>query len=277
MSSEDNIFPKYSLDLSGKFLFMRHGQSLYNKVPDESRKYDPQLIDAYLSEDGINQSKSRQEELNKLDIEKVYVSPYNRALETMTYALKNHPNIQNIVAIVHPKISELVWTVHDFILDIKQKKQEFNMNSLVKVDWSYFDEYNKNTIYDENFFYFENMNLLDEKIKEAEYLKLKNLYHKGKLKEFKDEIGRFIKENKKDYIKYESFKHSYERFEEFKNYIKKEFKETINNKNKKILCISHSGFIMTASSPSPFLKDERDEKKDKLYHPGFCEIISLSI
>ena len=117
---------------------MRHGQSIYNKVTDESRKYNPELIDAHLSEVGINQAKLKQEDLNKLYIERIYVSPHIRALETMTYALENHPNIDNIIAIVHPKISEVVCSVHDFILDIKINKKEFNLNSRVKVDWSYF-------------------------------------------------------------------------------------------------------------------------------------------
>ena len=277
MSKEKNVHKKYIPDLSGKFLFMRHGQSFYNKVTDESRKYNPDLIDAHLSEEGINQAKSRQNDLNKLDIEKVFVSPYNRALETMTYALQNHPNVDKIIATVHPKIAEVTCGGHDFILDIKKNKKEFNMNSSVKVDWSYFDEYIKNSKYAENFFFFENMNLLDEKVKQEEYFKLKELYDKGDIKKYKDELQRFLKENYKVFIKYESFKHSTERFEDFKRYLKQEFKETINDKNKKVLCVCHSCFINVATSSIPFLKDEIEEKQDNCYKIKNGEIISLLI
>ena len=63
---------------------MRHGESLFNQVREESRRYNPELIDAKLSEEGIKQAKSRQEDLNKLEMEKVYVSPYKRALEKLS-------------------------------------------------------------------------------------------------------------------------------------------------------------------------------------------------
>ena len=151
------------------------------------------------------------------------------------------------------------------------------MNSSVKVDWSYFDEYVKNSKYGENFFFFENMNLLDEKVKNDEYLKLKELYDKGDVQKYKDELQKFLKENIKVYKKYESYKHSTERFEEFKKYLKQEFKETFNDKNKKVLCVCHSAFINVATSPVPFLKDEIDEKRDNCYQIKNGEIISLLI
>lgn len=277
MSIKGDIPRNYILDLSGKFLFMRHGQSLFNKIKEESRKHNPELIDAHLSEDGINQAKSKQEELNKLDIEKVYVSPFYRALETMIYSLQNHPKKDKIIAIVNPKLSEVVSTVHDFIFDIKQNKKQFNMNSSIKVDWSYFDEYIKHSEYDENFFYFENMNLLDEKRKKEEYLKLKSLYEKGNLNEYRFEIGEFVKQNKNIYRRFESFKHANERFNELKLYLNQEFKETINDNEKKILCISHSSFIKAATSSVPFLKDQMEDNMDNFYSIQHTEIISLLI
>lgn len=279
MSMENNISPKFIVDLSGKFLFMRHGESIFNKMRDDpSRVYNPDLSDAHLSEEGIKQSKSRQDDLNKLNIEKVYVSPYFRALETMTYALESYPNIENIIAIVHPKISEVVCCGNDFIIDIRETKKKFNMNSKVKVDWSLFDEIIKKSKYEENFFFFENMNLLDEKLKEEEYIKLKSLYDKGDIKEYKNNIGSFLKSHYEHYRKYESFKHSNERFDEFKNYLKKEFKDSINDKDKKILCVCHSALISAALSPIPFLKDEiEEEKNDNLYQIKNAEIISILI
>lgn len=276
---ENNISPKFKPDLSGKFLFMRHGETLFNKMrEDPSRVYNPDLSDSHLSEEGIEQSKSRQEDLNKLNIEKVFVSPYFRAIETMTYALESYPNIENIIAIVHPKISEVVCCSNNFIIDIKKTKEKFNMNSKVKVDWSLFDELIKQSKYDENFFFFEYMNLLGDKEKEEEYIKLKSLYDKGDIKEYKNELRNFLESHYEHYRKYESFKHSNERFDEFKYYLKNEFKESINDKNKKVLCVCHSALLNAAISPTPFLKDEiEEEKSDNLYQIKNAEIISILI
>ena len=143
MNSDKYSKSTYSPDTSGKFLFMRHGQTWYNRNTDLSRRYNPDLCDAHLSDEGVNQIKSTQEIINKLNLEKVYVSPYYRALQTATIALENHPNLKEMKIIVHPKISEVVCGAHDFIFDIKKTKKDFNMNSKVKIDWSYFDKYVK--------------------------------------------------------------------------------------------------------------------------------------
>ena len=278
---KNNISPKFIPDLSGKFLFMRHGESLFNKMrEDPSRVYNPDLCDAHLSKEGIEQSKLKQKDINELNIIKIFVSPYYRALETMTYALESYPYIENIKAIVHPQISEVVCCGNDFIIDIKETKAKFNMNSKVKVDWSLFDEFIKKSKFDENFFFFENINLLDNKTKEEIYIKLKMLYDKGDMKEYKNELGKFLKDHYEHYRKYESFKHSNERFDEFKNYLKNEFKENLNDANKKILCVCHSALLSAAISSTPFLKDEIEEEKEKcdnLYQIKNAEIISILI
>ena len=258
-----------------KFYFMRHGETIYNSIKDKSAKYNPLYADCHLSNEGILQSKSKQSFFNKLDIEAIYVSPYYRAIQTMQYCLETHPNADKIIAYIHPNLAELSGMIHEFILDIKETKKDFNMNSKVKIDWSYFDEYAKKSKYDENFLFFENMNFLDEKIKEEKYLKLKSLYDKGDIQKYKDETGRLLKENLTPNTRFESFKHSYERFEEFKKYLLHEFKDTINNKEQKILCICHSAFISIATSPYPFLKDDVKETREHLFHPKNAEIISI--
>lgn len=250
----------YSSDTSGKFLFMRHGQTWYNRNTDLSKRYNPDLCDAHLSDEGINQIKSIQEIINKLNLEKVYVSPYYRALQTATIALENHPNLEKIKIIVHPKISEVVCGAHDFIFDIKKTKKDFNMNSKVKIDWSYFDKYVKTSNYEENFIYFENIDLLDEKEKNEEYFKLKNLYDENDSKEgYKKELKRFLEEKNKIKFKYESLRHPYKRFEEFKEYLINEHKDTINDNSKKVLCISHNIFISTAIIPKQDLYNENSK------------------
>ena len=83
-------------------------------------------------------------------LEKVYVSPFYRALQTLTYSLESHPNKDKIIAVVHPFVSEITNCINDYILDIKQTKKDFNLNSIIKIDWSLFDEYIKSIKYDEN-------------------------------------------------------------------------------------------------------------------------------
>ena len=72
-------------------------------------------------------------------------------------------------------------------------------------------------------------------------------------------------------------KHGFQRFENFKQFLKNEHKDTINEKNKKVLCICHAAFINTATSPQPFLTDEIDEIPDNLYQIQNGEIISFLI
>ena len=47
MKNKNTIPQKYIPNLSGKFLFMRHGLSHFNKIKEESRNYNPDLCDAH--------------------------------------------------------------------------------------------------------------------------------------------------------------------------------------------------------------------------------------
>lgn len=263
---------KFISDLSGKFLFMRHGQSIFNKVEDDSRKINPELCDAHLSEEGINQVISKQKSIKHLLLEKIYVSPYYRAIQTATLALQKYDNKNNITVVVHPKLGEKVCSIHDFMIDIKQTKKDFNLNSKIKVDWSLFDNYVNESNYDENFFFFDNIDLLNNEEKEEEYLKLKNLYDKGDMAEYKNELGKFLKEKYNN--GFESYKHVYERFNEFVKFLKNKFNDTINDKNKKILCVTHSALINIGTSSKPIINNE---KPDNIYKIKNAEIISLII
>ena len=179
--------------------------------------------------------------------------------------------------IVHPLISEIVFGNQDFLFDIKKTKKDFNMNSKIKIDWNYFDEYIKKSKYDENFFYYDNMNLLNENEKNMIYLKWKEKYEKGNMEEFKKDIENFLLGKKNCFGKFESLKHGFQRFEEFKKILKNEHKDTICEKNNKVLCVCHAAFINTATSPKPFLTDEIDEIPDNLYQIQNGEIITLLI
>ena len=265
------------MNSSDKFYFMRHGETWYNSINDKSVKYNPEYADCHLSKKGIEQAKSKQNELNKFDIEIVYVSPYYRALETMIYSLENHPNSKNIIAFVHPLIAELSGMMHEFILNISQTKKDFNMKSKVKVNWSIFDEYAKKLKYGENLFFFDNWNLIGENKKIEISKKLNQLYEKGDIKSYKEGASKIVKERYESGLKFESYKHAYERFVEFKNFLKTNHKETINNKNDKILIISHKTYISIATSSGGFKSDDIKKVSSDCLLLDYCEIAPFPI
>ena len=140
---------------------MRHAETIYNTIKDKSAKYNPIYADCHLSPEGIKQSKSKQDFFNKIEIEAIYCSPYFRAIETLQNCLETHPNKEKIIIYIHPKLAELTGMMQEFIIDINETKKNFNMNSPIKIDWSYFDEFVKNSKYDENFFFFYYFNLFN--------------------------------------------------------------------------------------------------------------------
>ena len=271
---KSNIKLKYSTDLSGKFLFMRHGKTKFNSDHEKNRQINISYIDCHLSSKGIQQIKAKQNIINNLSIEKVYVSPFYRALQTAYILLENHPNINNIQVIVHPKIAEIGGCTHDFILDIRENKNDFNINSKVKFNWNFFDEYTRRLKYDENFFYFEEYDNIKENIKNELYNKLRKLYDNNQKELYKKELEKlaiFRIENKK---KFESITHEYNRFLEFKNQLKIEHNNTLKNKNQKVLIISHSSFIKISTSPFPYFRN--NQKAHPSCHPmKNLEIISI--
>ena len=253
---------------------MRHAKTNFNSDHEKLRQINISYIDCHLSQKGIQQIISKQNIINNLSIEKVYVSPFYRALQTAYILLQNHPNLNKIPIIVHPKIAEIGGCTHDFILDIKQNKADFNSNSKVKFNWNIFDEYIRRIKYDENFFYFEEYDNLEKDIKNEIYNNLRELYENNKNESFQkalEKLATFRIENRK---KFESIRHEYNRFLEFKNYLNKEHQSTIKNKNKKILIISHSSFIKIASSPGPY-KENNSKAHPSCHSMKNLEIISI--
>ena len=68
---KSNIKSKYSTDLNGKFLFMRHGKTNFNSDHEKIRQINISYIDCHLSQKGIQQVKAKQNIINNLSIEKV--------------------------------------------------------------------------------------------------------------------------------------------------------------------------------------------------------------
>ena len=276
--SYHNINPYYSKDLSGKLLFMRHGQTNFNADKNsKTRRTNPKYVDCRLNMRGIIQAKEKQKLLNTLSFEKIYVSPFYRALQTLTYSLEKHPQKDNIIAVVHPFVSEITNCINDYILDINQTKKDFNLNSTIKIDWSAFNQYIKKIKYDENFYYFDNFDCFNEKEKNQKYIELKMLYDNGDIEKLKKGLADIAILRFKGTKRFESLKHAQERFKKFLKYVRKNHKETLENKDDKIIVFSHSSYMKVATNMTPYESENIQNFHSDCYSPNNCQILSYSL
>ena len=266
----------YNKDLSEKLLIMRHGETDFNADTDKGNRItNPKYPDCRLNQNGISQAKSKQGLINSLTLEKVYVSPIYRAIQTVTYCLENHPNKNNIVVVVHPLVSEISNCINDYILDIKQTKKDFNMNSKIKVDWSLFDEYVKTIKYEENFYYFDNFDCYEGK--EIMYQKLKNIYNNGDIDGLRNGLSELATLRFQAKIRFESLKHLQGRFNKFCEYIREHHKDTLNDKKNKILVVSHCAYIKIGTDLTPYESEKIQDYHSTCYSPENCEILSFKL
>ena len=269
---------KYSLDLNGKFLFIRHGQTICNSDKNyKERKINENYIDSHLSEKGINQTKKLREKLDKLNIEAIYVSPLYRSLETAKYLIEGINFSGEII--IHPLISECPNCIDDFIFDINETKKDFdNLN----INWNVFDEYiKKYDKWEPNFYYFEYFNRLEQNQKIIKYNKLLDIYKKRDMIEFKkeivQEIPKIIFNNGKLIQPFESFKHVYSRFLDFIEYLKIKHKESLDDLNKKIIVITHGDFLGVITNKYLYDNDDVNSFPKDCCHCKNCDIISIYI
>ena len=278
--SEPNLNPqKYEQNTNGNFLFIRHGQTICNSDKDlKGRKFNPNYIDSHLSEKGINQSKNLKEKIEKFDIEAIYVSPLYRSLETAKYMIENMDYKGEII--VHPLIIECLNCIDDIIFDIRQTKKDFQD---LNVNWNIFDEYvKKYKKWDENFYYFEYFNRLNDEEKDIKYNKLLNLYKNGDMMEFKqgivNEIQRKVFNEDLSINPFESFKLVYSRFFEFKNFLSTKHKDiSQNDSNKKIIIITHSNFLGVITNKYLYDNDNINYFPEECCHCKNCDILSIYI
>ena len=270
---------KYTQDTKSKFLFIRHGQTICNSDKDHrGRKFNENYLDSHLSEKGINQAKNLKEKLDKFDIEAIYVSPLYRSIETAKYMIENL-NFKGEI-IVHPLISECLNCIDDIIFDVRETRKDFQD---LNINWTIFDEYvNKYKKWDENFYYFEYFNRLDEEQKNIKYKKLLDLYKSGNMLEFKkgivEEIPKKIFNEDLSINPFESFKLVYSRFLEFKNFLANKYKNNEQNGlNKKIIVITHSNFLGVVTSKYLFENDDINYFPKECCHCNNCDIISIYI
>ena len=268
---------KYSKDLEGKILFIRHGQTICNSDKNsKERKINPEYIDSHLSKEGIEQSKALHNTIKKLNIESIYVSPLYRTLETVQYILGDDPEYKGEIT-VHPLLIESLNCIDDLVYNISETKNNFkNLN----VNWNVFDDFVKDIKLNENFYYFNFFNRMNDEDKKTKYNKFLDLYNNNKLAELKkeivNEIPKIIFKND-NFEPFESFKHVYERFLGFKKFLIEKHKDTLNDVNKKIIVISHGDFISSITNKYLFEDDNINSFPKDGSRPKNCDIISIYI
>ena len=271
--------PVYFNNTDGKFLYVRHGKTFYNiefeKLgSDKTIKTDPKFIDCELSPEGIKQAREKQSIFNSFKIEDIYVSPLYRTLQTAYYLFETHPNKKNITIYVHPLISENVNATHDITIDIKKSKKKFNENSEIKYDWNIFESYYK-TEKEQDLYYLNFIDLLDEKEKNNIINKIYLNYGTDNLKNCLSEMVEL--ENKFNLYFLESYKHIFYRNYQFKEFLREKYKNSLNNKDMKVVIISHGGYCKIGTSKKAYEIEKIDKLPEDCYFFKNCEIVSMNI
>ena len=276
-NNQSTTNPIFAKNLEGKIIFIRHGETDYNKDLNKKGpkiKYDINYLDGHLNINGQKQAEKASELFKNLDIEAIYVSPLYRTLESAFIIFKNHPKKSKIQLIIHPLLTEVISSMNNFSGDIDIKKKLYNEKSEIKVDWSLFDEEFK-TKEEQNFFYLKYVNIFGkeklDKIKNDLYNSLKT----GKMKESISQFGKIISDLKVKRI--ESLEHLFNRTIKFKEFLKEKYKNMMNDCSKKIVIISHHCFAKIFTSKECYGKKDIKEYPNDCCEISNCESISVFI
>ena len=268
----------YEKNTNGKILYIRHGQTNYNKNSNKSNlniiSTKPEYIDCDLNEKGIEQTNKLSNQIIKLKIEQIYVSPLSRALHTALILFKNHPDKNKIIIKIHPLITEVISGVHGFVFDIQNSKKIYNMDNEIKFDWSIFDSYYKSYI-DQDLFFLNFIDCFSEKKLKEKLDKIYSFYGKDNLK---IKLGEFAKSRvDSGFKRFETLNHLFKRNLEFKKFLYETHKNNLNDINNKIIIITHSAFTKISTSKKAYLEELKSIFPNDCYKINNCEIISIFI
>jgi len=128
----ENLSIFESSSQNGSIFLIRHAQSKFNVAEHAALarganvyqyKFNTELIDAGISDLGIEQTKGAAEILKDVNIKIVFSSPLRRCLQTTHNIFKNHPNKPKVIVL--PILREIFSSACDVSDDLKQIKQEF--------------------------------------------------------------------------------------------------------------------------------------------------------
>jgi len=130
MSESLSIFQNDSQ--SDSIFLIRHAQSKFNVAEHAALargadvyqyKFNTELIDAGISDLGVEQTKGAAEILKDVNIKVVFTSPLRRCCQTTYHIFKNHPNKPKVIVV--PILREIFSSACDVSEDIRRIKKEF--------------------------------------------------------------------------------------------------------------------------------------------------------
>jgi broad specificity phosphatase PhoE len=111
---------------------IRHAQSQFNVAEHAALargadvyeyKFNPELVDAGISDLGHDQTKAAAEEVQDLNIKVVFTSPLRRTLQTTYNIFKDHKNKPHVIVL--PILREIFSSACDVSDDLQKIKKEF--------------------------------------------------------------------------------------------------------------------------------------------------------
>ena len=161
---------------------------------------------------------------------------------------------------------------------INETKNDFKE---LNVNWDIFNKcINEYKNWNENFYYFSYFNRLEENEKKIKYNKLLNIYNKRDMSNLKKEIVNEMPKiifNKDTIQPFESFKHVYSRFLEFKNFLSEKHKESLNDLDKKVIVVTHGDFLGVITNKYLYENDDINFYPEDCCYCKNCDIISIYI
>ena len=270
----------YEKNTLGKFLYIRHGETDYNKdyskyKPNKIRT-DKDYIDRKLNSNGISQAQKIKKLIKNFEIESVYVSPLYRSIETASIIFDTNTKNNNFPIYIHPLLTESVSGVHNFTYDLTEKQKKLFNN----FDWSIFDSYFK-TEMEQNLYFLNYVDVYDKKTQTVELNKIYDTYNTNK-SFLPEALSNFSKFGVNLGLKrFETLKHIYLRNQQFKEFLRKKYidSNTINDKNKKVIIITHNAFckMSTSEIANNNINDIKNDFPNDCYNLNNCEIISMLI
>ena len=174
---------------------------------------------------------------------------------------------------INPYIIETMSGTDTISFLISKRKKEFNMNSKVKFDWSYFDSIFTNQK-DQDLFYLENIDKIPENDRNKLISDIKSNYeNEEKLRESVLELTNYIVNHNMDRV--ESLTHASQRCLKFKEFLSNKY--TNKDPSKKVIMVTHSRFICLSTSKKLYSMKEVDYYPDDSYFAQNCQIISIKI
>jgi Fructose-2,6-bisphosphatase len=260
MSENVSLFESSSQNGPSVFL-IRHAQSKFNVAEHAALargadvyqyKFNPELIDAGISDLGLEQTKAAAEIMKHVNVKVVFSSPLRRCLQTTYNIFKDHPNKPKVIVV--PILREIFSSACDVSDDIKRIKKEFP-----DYDFSLIDSLDVPEFW--LFHSLQNDTLKNDFLREAE-AKFKGDPHIG------EEVKHFILNKLAEYYpeQYESSLDVIQRNAKAREIFKEKLSEL--KEGEKIACVAHYYFLLH------FTATEFGDEGEPINGKGFknCEV-----